>query len=115
MPRSKWKLPHVDPEILEVIGQYHRSIDEIHAKDPDNLLIQDKKKLRPIKVFTNARNCTITTSFCGLSFQVHNGNRYQSIKITPDHVGKKLGEFSHTRKILKHKEVKKKTIGTKTK
>lgn len=113
MPRSKWKLPNISPEILNIIGQYHQSIDDIHVKDPYNVLIQDKKRKRPLKIYTNSRNSLITSSLCGLVFQVYNGNKYQSVRITPEHVGKKLGEFSHTRKILKHKEVKKKIIGLK--
>lgn len=41
-----------------------------------------------------ARSATILPSFVGLRFEVHNGKIYNSVKITEDMVGHKLGEFS---------------------
>ena len=111
MPRSKWKTPFIDPTLLDLLASHHRAIDDIHHQDPHNLMLSDKKKRRrAIKTMTSARATIITHSFCGLTLQVHNGTKYLPIKIVPEHVGKKLGEFSYTRKIMKHKELKKKKV-----
>jgi small subunit ribosomal protein S19 len=107
MPRSKWKLPHIDCDLLNVMADHQRSIDDLSLLDPSKSS-KSKTKGKALKITTNSRSTLITDSFCGLFFQVHNGNKYITVKITKDHVGHKLGEFSHTRKILKHKEVKKK-------
>lgn len=50
------------------------------------------EKVPPVR--TNARSATILPSFVGLRFEVHNGKIYNSVKITEDMVGHKLGEFS---------------------
>lgn len=41
-----------------------------------------------------ARSATILPSFVGLRFEIHNGKIYNSVQITEDMVGHKLGEFS---------------------
>jgi len=60
----------------------------------------------PIK--TQARAATILPNFVGLKFQVHNGKVYNDITITEDMVGRKLGEFSPTRKKFTYKQTKNK-------
>tara|TARA_B100000446_G_scaffold187118_1_gene215273 strand:- start:5670 stop:5810 length:141 start_codon:yes stop_codon:yes gene_type:complete len=44
----------------------------------------------------------------GLIFYVHNGKKFVPIRIKSEMVGKKIGEFVPTRKILSHKKLKKK-------
>ena len=51
---------------------------------------------------TWARNCTIAPEMVGYTFGVHNGKDHISVFITEDMVGHKLGEFSPTRKFVKH-------------
>lgn len=59
------------------------------------------QKLRgPIKTWS--RRSTITPDFVGLTFNVHNGKIFNSIFITENMVGHKLGEFSPTRTFKKH-------------
>ncbi|KAF8917948.1 hypothetical protein CPB85DRAFT_1156518, partial [Mucidula mucida] len=53
---------------------------------------------RNVAVKTQARACTILPNFVGLRFLVHNGKDYLPVLVTPEMVGHKLGEFSHTRK-----------------
>ncbi|KAJ2300704.1 mitochondrial ribosomal small subunit component [Coemansia sp. RSA 2706] len=60
----------------------------------------------PIK--TMARACTIMPHMIGAHFQVHNGKRYESVRVTEDMVGRKLGEFSHTRKPFQYRLTKNK-------
>ncbi|RCI16423.1 hypothetical protein L249_3125 [Ophiocordyceps polyrhachis-furcata BCC 54312] len=49
-------------------------------------------------VRTQARSATILPNFVGLRFEIHNGKDYESVLITENMVGHKLGEFSPTRK-----------------
>lgn len=110
MPRSKWKLPYIDPTLFHTVANYQRTSDDIHRKDPFQTRLNESSRKRPVKIITNSRSSIITDAFCGLVIQVHNGIKYQSVRITPQHIGKKLGEFSHTRKVLQHKELKKKKV-----
>lgn len=48
----------------------------------------------PPPVRTQARSATILPSFVGLTFEIYNGKVYNSVEITEDMVGHKLGEFS---------------------
>ncbi|KAK2806440.1 mitochondrial ribosomal small subunit component [Emmonsiellopsis sp. PD_5] len=55
---------------------------------------------------TQARSATILPNFVGLKFAVHNGKTYQEVYITDEMVGRKLGEFSQTRKRFKYEHSK---------
>ena len=59
--------------------------------------IKDKK---PIKTWS--RRSTITPDFVGHTFLVHNGKIFNSVFVTENMVGHKLGEFSPTRVFKKH-------------
>ncbi|RPA85115.1 mitochondrial 37S ribosomal protein S19 [Ascobolus immersus RN42] len=83
LSRSVWKGPHVV-----------------------SLPIRDATPNVPIR--TNARSCTILPNFVGLRFHVHNGKDYVEVRVTEDMVGKKLGEFSPTRKRFSYKATKNK-------
>ena len=54
----------------------------------------------PIKTW--ARDCTIVPDFIGFTFLVHNGKIFNSVFVTENMVGHKLGEFSPTRSFKKH-------------
>ena len=45
---------------------------------------------------------TILPNFVGLTFQVHNGNKFIPVFVTEEMVGHKLGEFSPTRTFKAH-------------
>ncbi len=51
---------------------------------------------------TWARASTITPEMVGYTFGVHNGKIFIEVLITEDMVGHKLGEFSPTRKFVRH-------------
>ena len=53
---------------------------------------QDRK---PIKTWS--RRSTILPDFVGLTFAVHNGNKFIPVTATEEMVGQKLGAFSPTR------------------
>ncbi len=55
---------------------------------------------KPIKTWS--RRSTITPDFVGNTFLVHNGKIFNSVFVTENMVGHKLGEFSPTRIFKKH-------------
>lgn len=66
------------------------------------------KKLGRLKVGdktvikTWSRSSTITPEMIGFTFGVHNGKLHLPVFVTEDMVGHKLGEFSPTRKFVRH-------------
>ena len=57
-------------------------------------------KKRVLKTW--ARNSTIPPEFVGLTFAVHNGNKFIPVYVTENMVGHKLGEFAPTRTYRGH-------------
>jgi len=51
---------------------------------------------------TWARSSTITPEMVGLTFAVHNGKSFLDVFVDENMVGHKLGEFSPTRKFIRH-------------
>lgn len=60
---------------------------------------------------TWSRRSTIPPDFVGLTFSVHNGNKFIPVYVTENMVGHKLGEFSPTRSFRGH--ISKKNKGKK--
>ena len=83
MPRSLKKGPYVEPSL-------QKKVDKVLSKT-------DKKVIK-----TWSRRSTITPEFVGLTFAVHNGNKFIPIYVTENMVGHKLGEFSPTRTYRGH-------------
>ena len=82
MPRSLKKGPYVDERVIKKV-QAKRAGDRT-----------------PIKTWSRA--CTITPEMVGFVFQVHNGKDFITVSCSEDMVGHKLGEFSPTRKFVRH-------------
>jgi small subunit ribosomal protein S19 len=82
MGRSLKKGPFVDQHLFEKIDKMNTG-----AK-------------KPIKTWS--RRSTITPEFVGHTFLVHNGKIFNSVFVTENMVGHKLGEFSPTRIFKKH-------------
>ena len=82
MSRSLKKGPYVDEKLLEKIKR---------------LKAGDKTAIK-----TWARNSTISPEMTGFNFGVHNGKKHIEVFISEDMVGHKLGEFSPTKKFIKH-------------
>ncbi len=61
---------------------------------------QSNSKKAVIKTWSRAS--TITPEFVGLTFAVHNGNKFIPVYVTENMVGHKLGEFSPTRTFRGH-------------
>src|SRR5207253_8704315 len=83
MARSLKKGPFVESHLLEKIDK----MNNVGAK-------------KPIKTWS--RRSMVTPDFVGHTFLVHNGKIFQSVFVTENMVGHKLGEFSPTRVFKKH-------------
>lgn len=82
MSRSLKKGPYIDEKLLKKIS---------------NLKAGDKTIIK-----TWARNSVISPEMVGFTFGVHNGKQHIEVFVTEDMVGHKLGEFSPTKKFVKH-------------
>ena len=82
MARSLKKGPYVDERLLKKIG---------------NKKLGDKN---PIKTWS--RSSAISPEMVGFVFGVHNGKDFIPVLISEEMVGHKLGEFSPTRKFIRH-------------
>lgn len=82
MSRSSKKGPYVDPKLLEKMAR---------------LKPGDKT---PIKTWS--RDSEISPEMVGFIFAVHNGKDFINVKVVEEMIGHRLGEFSPTRKFLRH-------------
>jgi small subunit ribosomal protein S19 len=80
--RSIRKGPFIDASLLK----------KVEAMDPQKKII----------IKTWARRSTIPPEFVGQTFGVHNGKKFQSVYVTENMVGHKLGEFAPTRTFKVH-------------
>jgi small subunit ribosomal protein S19 len=83
MGRSLKKGPFVDVKLVEKIEKMNGGAVK-----------------KPIKTWS--RRSMITPDFVGHTFLVHNGKIFNSVFVTENMVGHKLGEFSLTRTFKKH-------------
>ena len=58
------------------------------------------------ELFTFERSTIISPKLIGLTINVHNGNSFNKLLIKENMLGKKLGEFSPTRKRFSFKKKK---------
>ncbi len=54
---------------------------------------------------THLRDMIVLPVFVGMKFGIHNGKEFVSVDMKEEMVGHRLGEFSQTRKVLKHSGV----------
>jgi small subunit ribosomal protein S19 len=83
MARSVWKGPFVERSLLGKV---------------------DKARKGEIKgvIKTWSRRSTILPNMIGLTFGVHNGNKFIPVMVTDQMIGHKLGEFAPTRTYKGH-------------
>ncbi len=82
MSRSSKKGPWVDPRLLK----------KINGVKPDGKTV----------IKTWSRSSEISPEMVGHVFGVHNGKQFIEVHVGEDMVGHRLGEFSLTRKFVKH-------------
>jgi len=95
MARSIKKGPYIDPKLLKKISK---------IKSQDNVVIK-----------TWSRDSQISPEMVGYTFGVHNGKDFVPVKVIEEMVGHRLGEFSLTRKFIRHGGKIQKEIETKKK
>ena len=83
MSRSTKKGPFVDESLMKKI-----------------IKMQETGSKKPIKTWS--RRSVILPDFVGLTISVHNGKTFQSLFVTENMVGHKLGEFAPTRTFRSH-------------
>lgn len=82
MTRSLKKGPYLDEKLMK----------KIEGKKP--------QETGPIKTW--ARASQISPEMVGFTFGVHNGKEHIDVLVTEDMVGHRLGEFSLTKKFVRH-------------
>ena len=82
MSRSLKKGPYVDPKLLLKIAKIKPDSGDV------------------IKTWSRASE--IAPEMVGYTFGVHNGKTFIEVKINEEMVGHRLGEFSTTRKFVRH-------------
>ncbi len=82
MTRSVKKGPYVDERVLK----------KVLGKSP--------LQTPPIKTWIRA--CVISPEMVGFTFAVYNGKNFIEVLVNEDMIGHRLGEFSPTKKFIKH-------------
>lgn len=82
MTRSAKKGPYVDERVMKKI--------------------EGKRPVETGVIKTWSRACVIAPEMVGFTFGVHNGKSHIEVLVSEDMVGHRLGEFSPTRKFVKH-------------
>ena len=82
MARSAYKGPYIDPKLLK----------KITGKRPESAGV----------IKTWSRRSQISPEMVSFTFGVHNGKDHIAITIKEEMVGHYLGEFSPTRKFIRH-------------
>ncbi|MDR1009184.1 MAG: 30S ribosomal protein S19 [Rickettsiales bacterium] len=85
MTRSVWKGPYIHPSLLKKVEKANETNDR-----------------KPIKTWSRAS--TIMPTCVGLTFAVHNGNKFIPVLVSEEMIGHKLGEFALTRTFKGHKK-----------
>jgi small subunit ribosomal protein S19 len=81
MSRSSKKGPYVDPKLLAKVAK----------QKPDGGAIK-----------TWSRASEISPEMVGYTFGVHNGKTFIDVRVSEEMVGYRLGEFSPTKKFVRH-------------
>lgn len=82
MTRSLKKGPYIDERLIKKI--------------------KDKKPGDRTAIKTWSRACVISPEMVGFTFGVHNGKDHIPVLVSEEMVGHKLGEFSPTKKFVRH-------------
>lgn len=96
MARSVWKGPFVERSLL-------KKVEEARTGSSKGV------------IKTWSRRSTILPNMIGLTFGVHNGNKFIPVLVTDQMIGHKLGEFAPTRSFKAHGTTQKATTDTPSK
>jgi small subunit ribosomal protein S19 len=82
MSRSLKKGPFVDPKLMAKVNKAKGGV--------------------AVEIKTWSRDSVIFPEMVGLIIKVHNGKTFIDVRVSENMVGHKLGEFSPTRKFVRH-------------
>ena len=82
MTRSLKKGPYINPKLLK----------KIEGKKPDGVSV----------IKTWSRDSQIAPEMVGFVFGVYNGKEHIPVRVSEEMVGHRLGEFSPTKKFIRH-------------
>ena len=88
MSRSVWKGPWVDGHLMKKVEEMNKNGEQSVIK-------------------TWSRRSTILPQFVGLTFGVHNGQKFVPVMVNEQMIGHKFGEFAPTRTYYGHAADKK--------
>uniref|UniRef100_A0A7C1E2V9 Small ribosomal subunit protein uS19 n=1 Tax=Fervidicoccus fontis TaxID=683846 RepID=A0A7C1E2V9_9CREN len=94
-------------ELAELLpARQRRSLRRGFTPEQVKLLkkIREAKKKGKKVIKTHVRDMIILPEMFGLTIAVYNGKEFIPVRITPEMIGKRLGEFSPTTKTVKHGE-----------
>jgi small subunit ribosomal protein S19 len=94
MSRSLKKGPYIDPRVVKKVQT-----------------LKSSGKRGSIKTWSRA--CVISPEMVGVTFDVHNGKSFIPVLVDENMVGHRLGEFSPTKKFIRHGGKMQKDIETK--
>lgn len=83
-------------------SRIRRTLKRGLTKNQDKLINDILKAEKGDIIKTHCRDMIILPSFVGHRIDVYNGNEFQRVDIQPNMIGHYLGEFSLTRKKVKH-------------
>jgi len=65
--------------------------------------VKDSRKEGVAKVIkTHVRDAVILPDWVGLKFGIHNGKEFKTVEITPEKIGRRLGDYAHTTGPVRH-------------
>ena len=100
MSRSLKKGPFIDPRLWEKIQKaLHGQSASAKATGGS---AEASRVVGKVEIKTWSRDSTIFPEMVGMTFLVHNGKNFISVICSENMVGHKLGEFSLTRKFIRH-------------
>ena len=98
------ELNHLDiREFAKLIQSRERRTILRNTEVIENFLAKCKKRTNEGKeIKTHDRNIIIVPKMVGLTVFIHNGHIFERVNIIPEMLGHRLGEFTLTRKPVKH-------------
>ncbi len=95
------KMP-LDQFILLVGARTRRTLKRMGLQVKKFLEKMRKAKAKGKAMKTHFRQMVIIPEMVGMQFKVHNGNSWVDFTPSPEALGRRLGEFAHTTKLVKH-------------
>ena len=100
------KIPEIKAMSLDdfakVITSRERRALKRGLTEQEKKLVQKVRK-NPQKFHkTHVREMVIIPEFLGVKFGVYTGKEYVTLEVKPEHLGKRLGQFAPSRRMVKH-------------